>query len=193
MKAKNEIVCFGLVVGVLLNTLAAGFNTVPNRRLESPRLRTVKASPAKGSSTKDASPKAGTNARSSASLLPEGFEAGDEPTAKGSLAEGNRKVLSAEGMSLKGSLKVEYGEGHGDTIDEALKEAMKDVLQKVVGVYVDSDFRMNNDQIIKDEIITHSNGSSTITRRWRNRMIPMGVASPSRSRPGSRCAILSTA
>jgi len=35
---------------------------------------------------------------------------------------------------------------------------MKDVLQKVVGVYVDSDFRMNNDQIIKDEIITHSNG-----------------------------------
>lgn len=68
------------------------------------------------------------------------------------------KVLSADGLAVKSDIKVEYGEGHGETVEEALQDAMNDVLRKVVGVYVDSDFRMENDKIIKDEIITHSNG-----------------------------------
>ena len=90
------------------------------------------------------------------SLLPESFELVDANSV-GDLADG-QKVLSAEGLAVKDDLKVEFGEGHGESIDEALKEAMKDALQKVVGIYVDSDFRMNNDVIIQDEIITHSNG-----------------------------------
>ena len=90
------------------------------------------------------------------SLLPEGFDSADMDSEKSSA--GVRKVLSAEGLAVKDDIKVEFGVGHGETTDEALKEAMKDVLQKVVGVYVDSDFRVNNDEIIRDEIITHSNG-----------------------------------
>ena len=68
------------------------------------------------------------------------------------------RVLNPEAKSIKSDVKVELGEGCGETREEALQEALKDVLQKVVGVYVDSDFRMNNDEIIKDQIITHSNG-----------------------------------
>ena len=85
-------------------------------------------------------------------LLPENFVVPSAPEKNGG------RVLSAEGQNLKTDVKVEFGEGHGETAEEALKEAMRDVLQKVVGVYVDSEFRVNNDTIIKDEILTHSNG-----------------------------------
>ena len=68
------------------------------------------------------------------------------------------RVLTKEGESLKSDIKTELGEGHGETVDEARKNALVDVLQKVVGVYVDSEFRMSNEKIIKDEIITHSSG-----------------------------------
>lgn len=69
-----------------------------------------------------------------------------------------QKVLSAAGLAVNEDIKVEFGEGVGETKDEALKEAIRDVLQRVVGTYVDSDFRVENDKIIKDQIITHSNG-----------------------------------
>lgn len=69
-----------------------------------------------------------------------------------------QKVLSAAGLAVNEDIKVEFGEGIGETKDEALKEAIRDVLQRVVGTYVDSDFRVENDKIIKDQIITHSNG-----------------------------------
>ena len=175
MKVKQEIFCIGLIAGFALQTLAVGFNSTPSRRLESPRLRMDNVSQKSGSSnggfgkarsntqavTTSAAKTRQRKADSSGSgtlLLPEGFDADGAASTKRSSTEGSRKVLSAEGMAFKEAVKVEYGDGHGETADEALKEAMKDVLQKVVGVYVDSDFRMNNDQIIKDEIITHSNG-----------------------------------
>lgn len=69
-----------------------------------------------------------------------------------------KQALSAKGQAFKDDVKVEFGEGRGETVDEALKDAMRDVLQKVVGTYVDAEFRMSNDEIIKDEILTHSNG-----------------------------------
>ena len=175
MKARKEIICIGLMAGFVLQTLAVGFNTTPSRRLESPRLRTDGVSQKSGSpndgvgkaksdTQSDRTSAAKTRRRQSdssgadTSLLPDGFDVDGAGSPKQTPTESSRKVLSAEGMALKESVKVEYGDGHGETADEALKEAMKDVLQKVVGVYVDSDFRMNNDQIIKDEIITHCNG-----------------------------------
>lgn len=93
-----------------------------------------------------------TKSSSRNDLLPEDFAAPSAPGKNGG------RVLSVEGQNLKADVKVEFGEGHGETAEEALKEAMRDVLQKVVGVYVDSEFRVNNDTIIKDEILTHSNG-----------------------------------
>lgn len=98
------------------------------------------------------------DASDASSLLPDGFDSEEGTRTKTSSSLAKRKVLSADGLAMKDAIKVEYGEGCGETTNEALKEAMKDVLQKVVGVYVDFEFRMNNDKIIKDEIITHSNG-----------------------------------
>ena len=85
------------------------------------------------------------------SAIPDFLESAHDERTKG-------KVLSSEGLAIKVDIKTEVGEGIGENHESALQEAMRDVLQKVVGVYVDSDFRMNNDEIIKDEIITHSNG-----------------------------------
>lgn len=68
------------------------------------------------------------------------------------------QVLNTRGQSVKDETMTEFGTGYGETKEEALKEAMRDALQKIVGTYVDSDFRMKNDEIIKDQVITHSAG-----------------------------------
>lgn len=47
-----------------------------------------------------------------------------------------QKVLSAAGLAVNEDIKVEFGEGIGETKDEALKEAIRDVLQRVVGTYL---------------------------------------------------------
>lgn len=157
-----------LVALLALQGSAVGFSSgsSADRRLSSPNMRrktpqsAVSGFAVKKSRTDDiaSEPSKKRTARSTgkASLLPEGFEP-EKTDAKPSSTLAQR-VLSAEGLANKDDIKVEFGEGHGETSEEALKEAMRDVLQKVVGVYVDSDFRMNNDEIIKDEIIMHSNG-----------------------------------
>lgn len=178
MRTKQKIVwivCVGLLT---LQSLAVGFDSGSSRRLGSPRLRRTDNSGKSTSSgvyyrkseaaTEETRTSSTARRRrqspqsSESSLLPEGFDADESSsttkTASQAAFQKSDKVLSAEGLALKDDIKVEFGEGHGETVEEALKEALKDVLQKVVGVYVDSDFRMNNDQIIKDEIITHSNG-----------------------------------
>ena len=47
--------------------------------------------------------------------------------------------------------------GQGENIDDALKQAFKDAIRKVVGVYVDSLEIVKNEEVIEDRIITHSN------------------------------------
>ena len=47
--------------------------------------------------------------------------------------------------------------GQGGNIDDALKQAFKDAIRKVVGVYVDSLEIVKNEEVIEDRIITHSN------------------------------------
>lgn len=173
MKIYHIAILVGLVFGLALDCHSIGFESRASRRIEVPRLRRVSSTTKSNSSTGDYSnsgsmktPVPSRNSRRSvadsdtSSLLADGFgsEEGMRPKVSSSLSK--QKVLTADGlaMAMKGAIKVEYGDGYGETTDEALKEAMKDVLQKVVGVYVVSDFRMNNDKIIKDEIITHSNG-----------------------------------
>ena len=174
---KNMKVNLKQLISLTFATLLAlqgsseGFSsgTSSGRRLRAPNMRRkttqggVSGFAERSSQTDDFSSNASQTSKKStikstggSSLLPESFdvEQDDVKQSKSAL----QKVLSAEGLAVKDELKVEFGEGHGETTDEALKEAMRDVLQKVVGVYVDSDFRMNNDEIIRDEIITYSNG-----------------------------------
>lgn len=173
VKIYHVAILAGLVFGLALDCYSVGFESRASRRMEIPRLRRVSSTTKSNSSTGDYSdsgsvkmPVPSRNSRRSVadsdtfSLLADGFGSEEGMRPKVSSSSSKQKVLTADGLAMvmKDAVKVEYGEGCGETTDEALKEAMKDVLQKVVGVYVDSDFRMNNDKIIKDEIITHSNG-----------------------------------
>lgn len=173
VKIYHVAILAGLVFGLALDCYSVGFESRASRRMEIPRLQRVSSTTKSNSSTGDYSnsgsvktPVPSRNSRRSvadsdtSSLLADGFGSEEGMRPKVSSSSSKQKVLTADGLAMvmKDAVKVEYGEGCGETTDEALKEAMKDVLQKVVGVYVDSDFRMNNDKIIKDEIITHSNG-----------------------------------
>lgn len=174
---KNMKVNLKQLMGLMLVMLLAlqcsseGFSsgTSSGRRLRAPNMRRkttqggVSGFGVRSSQTDDFSSNASQTSKKrtikstgGSSLLPESFDVEQDDVKQSRSAP--QKVLSAEGLAVKDELKVEFGEGHGETTDEALKEAMRDVLQKVVGVYVDSDFRMNNDEIIRDEIITYSNG-----------------------------------
>lgn len=164
----KHLICLSIVTLIALQGLSATRLTASNLRRKSTQDKTggVTVRSSRSSSTVKSTQievetlTAGDDGAAKSvggnSLLPEGFDSADADSEKPSA--GDPKVLSAEGLAVKNDIKVEFGEGHGETTDAALKEAMKDVLQKVVGVYVDSDFRVNNDEIIQDEIITHSNG-----------------------------------
>lgn len=151
-----------MTLGVLaVQGLAVGFGSDPsNRRLTAPNMCDRNRNRNQGAqSSQEVGQRMTRTSVKSTSNLDAWGDWNDEDDAKPSgKAKKPVRVLSPEAKSIKGDIKVELGEGHGETREEALKEALKDVLQKVVGVYVDSEFRMNNDEIIKDQIITHSNG-----------------------------------
>lgn len=49
------------------------------------------------------------------------------------------------------------GKGEGETKAEALKDAYRDAIERAVGMYVDSEQLVDNDRLIRDQILTHSN------------------------------------
>jgi hypothetical protein len=48
--------------------------------------------------------------------------------------------------------------GSGKDRDEALKDAFRDAVRKVVGAFVEAETVVNNDQVIKDQVLTYSGG-----------------------------------
>ncbi|HTV54881.1 MAG TPA: hypothetical protein VMI06_08180, partial [Terriglobia bacterium] len=49
-------------------------------------------------------------------------------------------------------------EGVGRTPDEALRDAFRNSVSRVVGVYVDAETRLKNEEIISDQVLTYSEG-----------------------------------
>ena len=49
-------------------------------------------------------------------------------------------------------------QGNGNTSEEALKDAFRAAVRQAVGVYVDEDTCVENDEVIKDQVLTHSKG-----------------------------------
>lgn len=49
------------------------------------------------------------------------------------------------------------GKGTGETEEIALRDAYRDAVETAVGLYVDAEQMVKNDQLIKDEILTQSN------------------------------------
>ncbi len=49
------------------------------------------------------------------------------------------------------------GRGMGMNREDALKDAYRDALERAVGMYVDAEQMMKNEQVVHDQILTHSN------------------------------------
>lgn len=62
-------------------------------------------------------------------------------------------IVSAQDVDI---VKVQ-GEGTGANKMEALKDAYRDAIERAVGMYVDAEQMMKNEQLVKDQILTHSN------------------------------------
>ena len=77
------------------------------------------------------------------------------------------KQESEAKLPEKGSLKdappsgtsVVFAEGVGTTQNEALRDAFRNAVQRVVGVFVDSETLVKNDAIISDKVLTFSDGA----------------------------------
>lgn len=75
----------------------------------------------------------------------------------GKLSEQDRKYVQMAASDRKGSHFIE-AEGTGTTSEEALKDAFRAAVRQVVGAYVDEDTCVENDEVIKDQVLTHSRG-----------------------------------
>ena len=58
------------------------------------------------------------------------------------------------------TVKVQ-GRGVGTTKAEALKDAYRDAIERAIGLYIDAEAAAENDQLIKDQVLTHSNAYIT--------------------------------
>lgn len=56
------------------------------------------------------------------------------------------------------NIKIVYGRGTGETKEVAEKDACRNAIEFAVGTFIDSETQLKNEQLIKDEILSHSNG-----------------------------------
>ena len=73
------------------------------------------------------------------------------------LSEQDQKYVQKATSDRKKSRFIE-AEGSGDTPEEALKDAFRAAVRSAVGAYVDEDTRVENDEVITDQVLTHSRG-----------------------------------
>ena len=78
---------------------------------------------------------------------------------------GGKKSASA---ALPAAKEVD-AEGAGADPDKAEQNAFSQAIEQVVGVLVDSETKVKNDELIRDEVLTHSRGyveKYTVLKRW---------------------------
>ncbi|QDT15042.1 hypothetical protein CA12_11220 [Alienimonas californiensis] len=95
---------------------------------------------------------------------------GAEPAAtpaaatSGAVRFNDRRPDSATPMNLSGGdarsdgTNVVIAEGVGLNVDEARKDAFREAVRQVVGTVVDAETIVRNDELISDEVLTHSPG-----------------------------------
>lgn len=64
---------------------------------------------------------------------------------------------AAPGQAAAGDTIKVNGKGVGMTPAEALKDAYRDAIEKTVGLYVDAEQMVKNDELVTDQILTQSN------------------------------------
>ena len=72
------------------------------------------------------------------------------------------------------TVKVQ-GRGVGANRNEALKDAYRDAIERAVGLYVDAETVANNDQIVTDQVLTHSNAYITDYRELGMKQLDGGL------------------
>lgn len=75
----------------------------------------------------------------------------DKPTDKGGRGQGK----GGQGGAATSTIMVE---GVGKNHDEAVKDALRNAVRQVVGAIVDADTLVKNDEVIKDQVLTYSDG-----------------------------------
>lgn len=70
------------------------------------------------------------------------------------------RVAESESMEVKddGISKVVIADGVGTNRDEAVRDAFRSAVRQVVGMYVDSETLVENDELVEDQVLTFSNG-----------------------------------
>ena len=66
-------------------------------------------------------------------------------------------VLPVCGQAADDAIVSTMGNGVGASTEEALKDSFRDAVERAVGVFVDAEAQAENDQLIRDQVLTHSN------------------------------------
>ncbi len=72
-----------------------------------------------------------------------------------SFAQSNDHIIALE--ALEGEKKI-VADGYGSTPDEALTAALQNAVEQAAGSYVSSMTEIENDEIVKDEVLSLSHG-----------------------------------
>ena len=82
-------------------------------------------------------------------------------------------VAATQPAAESDTVKVQ-GRGVGVDKTTALKDAYRDAIERAVGLYVDAETVVNNDQVVKDQILTQSNAYITDYRELNTERIDVG-------------------
>ncbi len=66
-------------------------------------------------------------------------------------------VLPVCGQAADDAIVSTMGKGVGASAEEALKDSFRDAVERAVGVFVDAEQQAENDELIRDQILTQSN------------------------------------
>ena len=89
---------------------------------------------------------------------------------------GGASQPAAQSVAADGGETVKVqGRGVGVNKTAALKDAYRDAIERAVGLYVDAEAVVQNDQLVKDEVLTHSNAYITDYREIGEEKIDGGL------------------
>ena len=105
-----------------------------------------------------------------------GFAAGQtfSLSPMGNAGGGAAQSAAASAADSGETVKVQ-GRGVGVNKDAALKDAYRDAIERAVGLYVDAEVAVENDQLVKDQVLTQSNAYITDYRELGEEKIDGGL------------------
>ena len=94
------------------------------------------------------------------------------------LSKADRDYLSSVGQNPSQLIEV-VAEGTGETKKNALKDAFRSAVQRVVGAYVDAETLIKNDELVEDKVLIYSDGFvktyETISEQEKNGLITIKI------------------